>query len=49
MLTAAIIDMNIADERRLNPLPLQAFADDIALLAYKLRTINVMIRSCEPS
>ena len=36
-------------ERWLNPLPLQAFTDDIALLAYKLKTIMLFtIRYGEP-
>ena len=48
MVVAAMVSLNLENEQRLNPLPVQAFADDIAMVAYNVSVINEMVRSSEP-
>ena len=38
----AVIRQGIEDERRINPLPLQAFADDVVVVNYDATIINEM-------
>ena len=40
MAREAVIQQGIADERRINPLPLQAFADDVVVVNYDAMIIN---------
>ena len=47
MVTAAILERNIRDEVYLNPMPVQAFADDIVLAANNLSVIKSMIGAAE--
>ena len=47
MVTAAILESNIMDEVYLNPMPVQAFADDIVLAANDLNVIKSMIGAAE--
>ena len=48
MFNSAIIDLNIRNEHKINPLPIKAFADDIAMCAYEQAVIKNMIRVGEP-
>ena len=48
MLTCLIIDLNLQNEKRLPPIPVQAYADDIAVTAYSLETLNKMLKVSEP-
>ena len=43
----AMIAFNIENEKNINPLPTQAYADDIALISYDLRMLEEMIGICE--
>ena len=47
MVTAAILVSNIRDEVYLNPMPVEAFADDIVLAANNLNVIKSMIGAAE--
>ena len=47
MVTAAVLERNIRDEIYLNPMPVQAFADDIVLAANNLSVIKSMIAAAE--
>ena len=47
MVTAAILERNIRDEVYLNPMPVQAFADDVVLAANNLSVIKSMIGAAE--
>ena len=47
MVTAAVLERNIRDELYLNPMPVQAFADDIVLAANNVSVIKSMIRAAE--
>ena len=47
MVTAAILESNIRDEVYLNPMPVQAFADDIVLAANNVNVIKGMIGAAE--
>ena len=40
--------MNIENERKIRPIPIQAYADDIALVTYDLKLLKEMIMKCEP-
>ena len=42
MVREAVIRRGIEDERRINPLPLQAFADDVVVVSYDATIINEM-------
>ena len=48
MIEAALLKLGLDNERRFNPIPVQAFADDIAMLAYDVNVINTMISASEP-
>ena len=48
MFNSALIDLNIRNEHKINPLPIKAFADDIAMCAYEQAVIKNMIRVGEP-
>ena len=47
MLSSALISLNLHDEARLNPIPIQAFADDIVLVSHNINTILDMIAEGE--
>eukprot|EP00795_Rhopilema_esculentum_P017880 gene17880-biopygen1733 len=42
MVREAVIRQGIEDERRINPCPLQAFADDVVVVSYDVTIINEM-------
>ena len=44
----ALVSMNIENERKIRPIPIQAYADDIAMVAYDLKLLKEMIMKCEP-
>ena len=44
----ALVSMNIENERNIRPVPIQAYADDIAMVAYDLKLLKEMIMKCEP-
>ena len=44
----ALVSMNIENERNIRPIPIQAYADDIAMVAYDLELLKEMIMKCEP-
>ena len=44
----ALVSMNIENERKIGPIPIQAYADDIAMVTYDLKLLNEMITKCEP-
>ncbi len=44
----ALIALNIENERNINPLPLQAYADDIAMISYDFKMLKEMIEISEP-
>ena len=44
----AMIALNIENEKNINPLPIQAHADDIAMISYDLRMLEEMIEISEP-
>ena len=48
MFTHALINLNIEDEMKLNPLPVQAFADDIAAISFIKTTVQGMLDAGEP-
>ena len=48
MVVSAMLDLNIRDQRRLNPIPVQGFADDVCLAAYQKQVMDNMLRSGEP-
>ena len=48
MFNSALIDLNTRNEHKINPLPIKAFADDIAMCAYEQAVIKNMIRVGEP-
>ena len=48
MFNSALIDLNIRNEHKIKPLPIKAFADDIAMCAYEQAAIKNMIRVGEP-
>ena len=43
MVSTAMICLNIENERRLNLLPVQAFADDIVMCSHNIIDINEML------
>ena len=48
MIYVAIVTQNIENEKMLNPLPVQGFADDIAIVTYDERSLHEMINVSEP-
>ena len=48
MLTYALTTLNLENERRVTPLPIQAYADDIVVVTHSLNTLHSMIQICEP-
>ena len=48
MLTTAMININLRNEQRLNPIPVQCFADDLGLAAFHLDLLRRMTSSAEP-
>ena len=48
MVEIAIRKLGIRNELRFNPLPVQAFADDIVLSSYDIEVIKSMLRESEP-
>ena len=44
----ALVTLNIENERKIRPLPIQAYADDIAMIAYDYEMLNEMIQVSEP-
>ena len=44
----ALVSMNIENERNIRPIPIQAYADDIAMVTYDLELLEEMIMKCEP-
>ena len=48
MVTTALICLNINNEIRLNPLPVQAFADDIVMCSFDISVIEKMVTVSEP-
>ena len=44
----ALVTLNIEDERKIRPLPIRAYADDIAMVAYDYEMLNEMIQVSEP-
>ena len=47
MLSSALISLNLYDESRLNPIPIQIFADDIVLVSHDINTTLEMIAESE--
>ena len=48
MVEIAILKLGIRNELRFNPLPVQAFADDIVLSSYNIEVIKSMLRESDP-
>ena len=48
MVVRAMLDLNIRDQRRLNPIPVQGYADDVCLAAYKKTVLDSMLQAGEP-
>jgi len=48
MVSVALVNQNIENEKMLNPLPVQGFADDIAMVTHDERTLHQMISVSEP-
>ena len=48
MVTTALINTNLQNEQRLNPIPVLCFADDISLTPFKLDVLKEMTSSAEP-
>ena len=48
MVTTAMINANLQNEQRLNPIPVLCFADDISLASFKLDILKEMTSSAEP-
>ena len=44
----ALVGMNIENEKNIRPIRIQAYADDIAMVAYDLELLKEMIIKCEP-
>ena len=49
MLIQAQIDLNLVNERLVAPVPVQAYADDIAAFIHSLFTLRKMIQASEPA
>ena len=48
MVTSAMFDLNMRDQKRLNPIPVKGFADDICLSALEKQVLNNMLKASEP-
>ena len=48
MVTTALINSNLQNEQRLNPIPVLCYADDISLATFKLDLLREMTSSAEP-
>ena len=48
MVNIALISRNIENEKLLNPLPVQGFADDIAIASYSEKLFKDMVAAAEP-
>ena len=48
MVEIAILKFGIQNELRLNPHPVEAFADDIVLSLYDTEVLHSMLRASEP-
>ena len=48
MVVQAMVDLNLRDERRLNPIPVKGFADDICLASYQKQILDNMLEVSEP-
>ena len=48
MISVALVTQNIENEEMLNPLPVQGFADDIAIVTHDERSLHEMINVSEP-
>ena len=48
MISVALVTQNIENEKMLNPLPVQGFADDIAIVMHDERSLHEMINVSEP-
>ena len=48
MISVAVVTQNIENEKMLNPLPVQGFADDIATVTHDERSLHEMINVSEP-
>ena len=48
MISVALVTQNIENEKMLNPLPVQSFADDIAIVTHDERSLREMINVSEP-
>ena len=44
----SLIALSIQNERKINPLPIQAYADDIAMVSYDFRMLKKMLEISEP-
>lgn len=49
MISIALVSQNVQNEERLNPLAVQGFADDIAMVTYDELTLRDMINVAEPA
>ena len=47
-ISVALVTQNIENEKMLNPLPVQDFADDIAIVTHDERSLHEMINVSEP-
>ena len=48
IISVVLVTQNIENEKMLNPLPVQGFADDIAIVTYDERSLHEMINVSEP-
>ena len=48
MVEVAILKLGIQNELRLNPLPVQAFADDVVLSSYDIEVLHSMLHASKP-
>ena len=48
MISVALVTQNTENEKMLNPLPVQGFADDIAIVTHDERSLHEMINVSEP-
>lgn len=48
MVVKAMVDLNVRDERRLNPIPVKGFADDICLASHSKKVLDNMLQVGEP-
>ena len=48
MLVSAMLDLNIRDQERLNPIPVKGYADDVCLASHQKVVISDMLKAGEP-